>query len=1078
MRSTKGNQGFMRSGVTQFLGKLTFTSTIFRILQANMPGICGPVCLANRVSRTSIQVFILYLFIPAILFLFHQQLFAETEVEGDVFGTWNTEGSPYILTSDVTVPSNNTLYIEPGVTIEFPDQNQDQFFFNIHGTLEAVGTEQDSILFLSEGAPFLGFYAEDDFEDMRIHLEYCVVDSTEQIVGAQWPSSVVLRHSRFQFSGLGMQTWESADTIQNCEFNYTGQLGDGDIVSWFGGPSVFTANKGNIRWAALMAEIAPVHGNCVNQIDISDVPGIVEIYNNEFSERLDADNGEYDIHDNMGDFYDFSCSSGIVENNRIGKTRLFDCGYVEIRNNEIISDNVAYAIQIFDSDCLISNNLIVGPGCAINNMFNDEEETTIINNTLVFGEKGVWSSDIPSEIINNIFVGTPGYESLGIWIQPGDIVEPTTHYNLFYDVPEIVRDNIDELNETNFVANPQHCGGYPFDYHLQANSPCIDAGDPDSPDDPDDTPADIGCYFYNQSIDNPPTLNTPQPPIQQTGQPFVYEVTATDDNGPLEITFADLPLWMQEDELDWVGDTALVAGIVPEYQEAFSFRAFVEDGLGQTDSADIFIGIDPRTVLAGTISGTLTAEMSPYYVVTDIVVPEGDSLIIEPGCEMQFRYVEDVNQLLRMTCYGTFVAEGTEEDSIRFTMANDEATEGGWYGIRIIGNTDTSSIKYSRFDYGYVSINIDSNATVRILDSCFPLSDFYTIQINNQSTLFLKNNRFYTNYDLPYIFIRSWNSNMNIDSCLFVNENYESNSSPGIRSESSTTLVTNSTFFRTGSINSEFDSDVRIIRNYLYSTRCSESNNSRIFVANNIIIGLDEPHEGGVSTYSPGDTIINNIFSGLNTASKFNDYTNGDHFPVIRNNIFIENDIAIRNRTNLERDFIVDYNCFWNNDTLTVDCPIDSTNLLIDPQLADTSYHLYDSSPLINAGHPATEYFDEDGSRNDIGLWGGPHGDSYEYPLWVLDAPPEMPSELKLFAPYPNPFNSTQNVHIALPQRSEVVIRIYNVIGQEAFKRQYHAMEAGYHNLTYNADQLSSGMYFLEIHAGSEKKRIRVVHIK
>ncbi|MCD4819774.1 MAG: T9SS type A sorting domain-containing protein [Candidatus Cloacimonetes bacterium] len=39
------------------------------------------------------------------------------------------------------------------------------------------------------------------------------------------------------------------------------------------------------------------------------------------------------------------------------------------------------------------------------------------------------------------------------------------------------------------------------DYCLTENSPCIDAGDPNSPYDPDDTIADIGAIFFNQETD-------------------------------------------------------------------------------------------------------------------------------------------------------------------------------------------------------------------------------------------------------------------------------------------------------------------------------------------------------------------------------------------------------------------------------------------------------------------------------------------------------------------------------------------------------------------------------------------------
>jgi hypothetical protein len=40
----------------------------------------------------------------------------------------------------------------------------------------------------------------------------------------------------------------------------------------------------------------------------------------------------------------------------------------------------------------------------------------------------------------------------------------------------------------------------PVDYHLTANSPCIDAGDPNSPRDPDGTRADMGAFFYDHYL--------------------------------------------------------------------------------------------------------------------------------------------------------------------------------------------------------------------------------------------------------------------------------------------------------------------------------------------------------------------------------------------------------------------------------------------------------------------------------------------------------------------------------------------------------------------------------------------------
>jgi len=53
-------------------------------------------------------------------------------------------------------------------------------------------------------------------------------------------------------------------------------------------------------------------------------------------------------------------------------------------------------------------------------------------------------------------------------------------------------------------------------YHLLPDSPCIDAGDPSSPLDPDSTRADIGAYFYDQTVD----ISDPSEPIE----PFQFQL--------------------------------------------------------------------------------------------------------------------------------------------------------------------------------------------------------------------------------------------------------------------------------------------------------------------------------------------------------------------------------------------------------------------------------------------------------------------------------------------------------------------------------------------------------------------------
>ena len=61
----------------------------------------------------------------------------------------------------------------------------------------------------------------------------------------------------------------------------------------------------------------------------------------------------------------------------------------------------------------------------------------------------------------------------------------------------------------NISENPLYVDGEPYDYHLLAPSPCIDAGDPLSEPDSDATRADMGAYYYHQMQLNPFNLISP-----------------------------------------------------------------------------------------------------------------------------------------------------------------------------------------------------------------------------------------------------------------------------------------------------------------------------------------------------------------------------------------------------------------------------------------------------------------------------------------------------------------------------------------------------------------------------------------
>jgi hypothetical protein len=78
---------------------------------------------------------------------------------------------------------------------------------------------------------------------------------------------------------------------------------------------------------------------------------------------------------------------------------------------------------------------------------------------------------------------------------------------------------------------------------------------------------------------------------------------------------------------------------------------------------------------------------------------------------------------------------------------------------------------------------------------------------------------------------------------------------------------------------------------------------------------------------------------------------------------------------------------------------------------------------------------------------------------------------------YPNPFNPSTTIRYSLPVRSRVVLSVFNVLGQKVATLQDGEMDAGIHEVSFDARALSSGVYFYRISVGvySEIKQMMVV---
>ncbi len=76
-----------------------------------------------------------------------------------------------------------------------------------------------------------------------------------------------------------------------------------------------------------------------------------------------------------------------------------------------------------------------------------------------------------------------------------------------------------------------------------------------------------------------------------------------------------------------------------------------------------------------------------------------------------------------------------------------------------------------------------------------------------------------------------------------------------------------------------------------------------------------------------------------------------------------------------------------------------------------------------------------------------------------------LPTEFGLNQNYPNPFNPTTVIEYALPKQSNVKIEVYNLIGQRMATLVDAVRPAGVHSVSFDANGLSSGLYFYRMTA-------------
>jgi hypothetical protein len=83
-----------------------------------------------------------------------------------------------------------------------------------------------------------------------------------------------------------------------------------------------------------------------------------------------------------------------------------------------------------------------------------------------------------------------------------------------------------------------------------------------------------------------------------------------------------------------------------------------------------------------------------------------------------------------------------------------------------------------------------------------------------------------------------------------------------------------------------------------------------------------------------------------------------------------------------------------------------------------------------------------------------------------------------LYQNYPNPFNPTTTIKYSIPKASFVVVKIYDIIGEEVATLVNAQKPSGNYSVKFDASNLSSGIYFYRITSGNFMATKKLIILK
>lgn len=395
------------------------------------------------------------------------------------------------------------------------------------------------------------------------------------------------------------------------------------------------------------------------------------------------------------------------------------------------------------------------------------------------------------------------------------------------------------------------------------------------------------------------------------------------------------------------------------------------------------------TIKAGTydqqaaIGGSNVIDITILGEGEGVTIIKDTSNVLKNGHPFQ---IDNPNATIR---FQNMTIDGTSGDSSihiyrakRVEIYNVEVKNSPTAGIYFSGNT-TGLVSNCNLHHNYwPGVSLHENANIEVDNCVFKNHQHAGLDATDNAKVVVSNSEFFGNNTIDEDDTRGQIRTIGSSKLICRNSSIHDGGNHGVVSaDSSLVEVSNSRIQHNLSVGV-----------FLKGTKkCSVNNN--IITKNGY---------GGVGGMNAIDAMITNNTIDDNERGGIYLYNSEGGGPGSIPTVTVRNNIITNNKTPTEGvwagiggDFFgtagyldgsqFEYNLIWNNVGDNTDCgnrelcisdPKNKNAIAVDPKfVTDGSYRLASGSPAINAGSTDSKYDDPNGSRNDMGAWGGPMAD-------------------------------------------------------------------------------------------------------